>query len=121
LGFIHATRGGWEHIPLLKDQLLESPEKLLKVLKELTVAEEEKQKKEAALIDAWKAVSDTNSKASRAEEDARAAQEATEKAKEEAASQRNRLLRPGRRPLRLRKKQQGIRVRPSTSTRGRGS
>jgi len=28
--FIHATRGGWEQLPLLKDQLLESQEKLLK-------------------------------------------------------------------------------------------
>jgi len=36
LGFIHTTRGGWEQIPLLKDQLHESQEKLLKVLKELT-------------------------------------------------------------------------------------
>ena len=28
-GFIHATRGGWEQLHLLKDQLLESQEKLL--------------------------------------------------------------------------------------------
>ena len=28
-GFIHATRGGWEQLPLLKDQLLESQQKLL--------------------------------------------------------------------------------------------
>ena len=68
--FIHATRGGWEQISLLKDQLLESQEKLLKALKELTVAEEEKQK-EAALTDAWKTLSDTNGRVSRAEEDPR--------------------------------------------------
>jgi len=28
--FIHATRGGWEQLPILKDKLLESQEKLLK-------------------------------------------------------------------------------------------
>jgi hypothetical protein len=63
-------RGGWEQISLLKDQLLESQEKLLKALKELTVAEEEKQK-EAALTDAWKTLSDTNGRVSRAVEDPR--------------------------------------------------
>ena len=41
-GFIQATKGGSEQFPLHQDQLLESQEKLLKVLKELTVAEEEK-------------------------------------------------------------------------------
>lgn len=50
--FIHTTKGGWEQVPLLQDQLLESQEKLLKALKEMTVAEEEKQKKGAALIEA---------------------------------------------------------------------
>ena len=65
-GFIHATRGGWEQLPLLKDQLLESQEKLLKAYKELVVPEGEKQKKEkeAALTDAWKALSSMNGKVS---------------------------------------------------------
>jgi len=40
--FIHAIKGAWEQVPLLQDQLLESQEKLLKVLKQLTAAEEEK-------------------------------------------------------------------------------
>jgi len=47
--FIHATRGGWEQLPLLKDQLLESQEKLLKAYKELLALEEEKKEREAAL------------------------------------------------------------------------
>jgi len=36
--------------------------KLLKALKELTAAEEEKQKKEAELTEAWKTLSDLNRK-----------------------------------------------------------
>ena len=55
-GFIHATRGSWEQLPLLKDQLLELQEKLLKAYKDLTAALEEKQEKEAALTDARKTV-----------------------------------------------------------------
>jgi len=51
-GFIHATWGGWKQIPLLKDYLLESQEKLLKAYKDLTAALEEKKEKEAALTDA---------------------------------------------------------------------
>jgi len=47
--FIHATRGGWEQLPLLKDQLLESQEKLLKAYKELLALEEEEKVREAAL------------------------------------------------------------------------
>ena len=54
------------------------------MLKELTVAEEEKQKKEAALTVAWKSLSGLNGKVCQAEEDARVAKEAAEKAKEEA-------------------------------------
>jgi hypothetical protein len=50
-GFILATKGGWEQVPLLQDRLLESQEKLLQALKELTATEEEKQK-EATLIEA---------------------------------------------------------------------
>jgi hypothetical protein len=37
-------RGGWEQLPLLKDQLLESQEKLLKAYKELLALEEEKRR-----------------------------------------------------------------------------
>ena len=47
--FIHAKMGGWEQLPLLKDQLLESQEKLLKAYKELLALEEEKKEREAAL------------------------------------------------------------------------
>jgi len=83
-GFIHATRGGLEKIPLLKDWLLESQEKLLKAYKELVVAEEEKQKKGAALTEAWKTVVGLNGKIYRVEEEAHVAKEATEKAHEEA-------------------------------------
>ena len=78
------TRGGWQQVPLLKDQLLESQDKLLKALKELTTAEEEKQK-EAVVIEAWKTLFGMNGKVYRAEEDARVAKEAMEKAQEEAA------------------------------------
>jgi len=40
--FIHATRGGWEQLPLLKDQLLESQEKLLQTYKDLIALGQEK-------------------------------------------------------------------------------
>jgi len=49
--FIHATRGGWEQLPILEDQLLESQEKLLKAYKDL-IALEEKKAREAALVEA---------------------------------------------------------------------
>ena len=68
-GFIYATRGGWEQIPLLKDQLLESQEKLVQAYKDLMAAAEEKKEMEAALAEA---------------------QEASKKAKEEAAQLRER-------------------------------
>jgi len=54
-GFIHATRGGWEQLPLLKDHLLESQEKDLKAYKELLALEEEKKEREAALAGAQEA------------------------------------------------------------------
>ena len=53
--FIHATRGGWEQLPILKDQLLESQEKLLKAYKELLALAEEKKEREAALVEAREA------------------------------------------------------------------
>ena len=49
--FIHATRGGWEQLPILKDQLLELQEKLLKAYKELLALEEEKKERDAALVE----------------------------------------------------------------------
>jgi len=54
-GFIHATRGGWEQLPLLKDQLLESQEKLLQAYKDLMAAAEEKKEREVALAKAREA------------------------------------------------------------------
>jgi len=50
--FIHGTRGGWEQLPLLKDQLLESQEKLLQTYKDLIALGEEKKPSEAALVEA---------------------------------------------------------------------
>ena len=78
--FIHVTKGGWEQVPILQDKLLELQEKLLKALKELTAAEEEKQKKEAALTEARKTLSSMNGKVYQAEEDACVAKEAVGKA-----------------------------------------
>jgi len=51
--FIHATRGGWEQLPILKDKLLDSQEKLLKAYKELLALEEEE--RETALDEAREA------------------------------------------------------------------
>ena len=87
-GFIHVTKGGWEQVPLLQDNLLESQEKLLKEMKELTTAEEEKQKKETTLTEARKSLSSLNGKLCQAEEDARVAKEAAKKAQEEATQSR---------------------------------
>jgi hypothetical protein len=69
LGFIHATRGGWEQLTLLKDELLESQEKLLQAYKNLTAALEEKKEREAALTEARKTLSIMDSKVSRVEGD----------------------------------------------------
>ena len=82
--FIHATRGGWEQLPLLKDQLLESQEKLLKAYKELLVLEEEKQEREAALAEAWEASRKAVEEATQLSERTMAVEEATSKAREEA-------------------------------------
>jgi len=87
--FIHATRGGWEQLPILKDQLLESQEKLLKAYKELLALEEEKKESEAALVEArdasWKAVEE----ATLLRERAMTVEEAVSKAWEEALSYKN--------------------------------
>jgi len=83
-GFIHATRGGWEQHPLLKDQLLESQEKLLKANKELLALEEEKKEREAALVEALEASRKAVEKATRLRERTMTVEEAVSKAREEA-------------------------------------
>jgi len=90
--FIHATRGDYEQLPILKDQLLESQEKLLKAYKELVALEEEKKEREAALVEAqeasWKAVEE----AVLLRERALTVEEAASKAREEACPTRTSLL-----------------------------
>jgi len=81
--FIHATRGGWEQLPLLKDQLLELQEKLLKAYKELLVLEEEKQEREAALAEAWEASRKAVEEAMLLRERTMTVEEAASKAQEE--------------------------------------
>jgi len=83
-GFIHATRGGWEELPLLKDQLLESQEKLLKAYKELLVLEEEKTERKAALDEAWESSRKAMEEATRLRERTMMVEEAASKAREEA-------------------------------------
>jgi len=83
-GFIHATRGGWEQLPLLKDQLLESQEKFLMAYKELLALEEEKKEREAALAEAWEASRKAVEEATRLRERTMTVEEAASKAREEA-------------------------------------
>ena len=83
-GFIHATRGGWEQLPLLKDQLLESHEKLLKAYKELLALEEEKKEREAALAKAWEASRKATEEAMQLRERTMSTEEVASKAREEA-------------------------------------
>jgi len=83
-GFIHATRGGWEQLPLLKDQLLESQEKLFKAYKELLVLEEEKKEREAALAEAREASRKAAEEATQLRERTMTVEEAASKAREEA-------------------------------------
>jgi len=87
--FIHATRGGWEQLPLLKDQLLESQEKLLKAYKELLVLEEEKKEREATLSEAREASGKAVEEATLLRERAMMVEEAASKAREEALSYKN--------------------------------
>jgi len=84
-GFIHATRGGWEQLPLLKDQLLESQEKLLKAYKELLALEEEKKEREAALAEAREASRKAVEEATHQRELTMTVEVAASKAREEAA------------------------------------
>ena len=84
--FIHATRGGWEQLPILKDQLLESQEKLLSAYKELLVLKEEKKEREAALAEAREASRKAMEEAVLLRERALTVEEAASKAREEALS-----------------------------------
>jgi len=87
--FIHATRGGWEQLPILKDQLLESQEKLLKAYKELLALEEQKKEREAALVEAREASRKAVEEAVLLRERAMTVEEAASKAREEALSYKN--------------------------------
>jgi len=87
--FIHATRCGWEQLPLLKDQLLESQEKLLKAYKDLLALVEEKKEREAALAEARVASKKAEEEAVLLRERALTVEEATSKAREEALSYKN--------------------------------
>jgi len=87
--FIHATRGGWEQLPILKDQLLESQEKLLKAYKDLVALEEEKKEREAALVEAREASRKAVEEATLLREGALTVEEVASKAREEALSYKN--------------------------------
>jgi len=83
-GFIHATRGGWVQLPLLKDQLQESQEKLLKAYKDLLALEEEKKEREAALAEAREASRKAVEEATQLRERTMTVEEAASKVREEA-------------------------------------
>ena len=87
--FIHATRGGWEQLPILKDQLLESQEKLLKAYKELLALEKEKKEREAALAEAREASRKAVEEAALLRGRTMMVEEAASKAREEALSYKN--------------------------------
>jgi len=87
--FIHATRGCWEQLPVLKDQLLESQEKLLKAYKDLIALEEEKKAREVALVEAREASRKAEEETTLLRERALTVEEATSKAREEALSYKN--------------------------------
>ena len=87
--FKHATRGSWEQLPILKDKLLESQEKLLKAYKELLALEEEKKEREAALVEAREASRKAVEEAVLLRERALTVEEAASKAREEALSDKN--------------------------------
>jgi len=87
--FIHATRGGWEQLPVLKDQLLESQEKLIKAYKDLIALEEEKKAREAALVEAREASRKAVEETTLLRERALTVEEAASKAREEALSYKN--------------------------------
>ena len=104
--FIHATRGGWEQLPLLKDQLLELQEKLLKAYKDLLALEEEKKEREVALAEAREASKKAVEEAVLLRERALTVEEAASKAWEEDPQGR-----PGLPPRLLSKDEGGARER----------
>ena len=83
-GFIHAMRDDWEQLPLLKDQLQESQEKLLKAYKDLLALEEEKKEREAALAEAREASRKVVGEGTQLRERTMMVEEAASKAREEA-------------------------------------
>jgi len=87
--FIHATRGGWEQLPILKDKLLESQEKLLKAYKELLALEEVKKERVAALAEAREASRKAVEEAVLLRERSMMVGEAASKARDEALSYKN--------------------------------
>jgi len=87
--FIHATRGGWEQLPILKDKLLESQEKLLKAYKELLALEEEKKEREVALAEARGVLTRAVEEAALLRERAMMVEETASNAREEALSYKN--------------------------------
>jgi len=87
--FIHVTRGGREQLPLLKNQLLESQEKLVKAYRELIALEEEKKVREAALVEAREASRKAVVEMTLLREQALTVEEAVSKAQEEALSYKN--------------------------------
>jgi len=72
--------------PVLKDQLLESQEKLLKAYKDLIALKEEKKAREAALVEAQVASRKAEEEATLLRERALSVEEAASKAREEALS-----------------------------------
>ena len=78
-------RCGWEQLPLLKEQLLESQEKLVQAYKDLLAATEERKEREAALNEAWEALERMKEEVGRPKGQATSAEEAASKAREEAA------------------------------------
>ena len=77
-------RGGYEQLPVLKDKLLESQEKLVKAYKELLALEEEKKEREAALVEDREALRKAVEEAALLRERAMTVEEAASKARDEA-------------------------------------
>jgi len=82
-------RGDWKQLPILKDQHLESQEKLLKAYKELLALKEEKKEREAALDEAREASRRAVEEAMLLRERAMTVEEAVSKARDEALSYKN--------------------------------
>jgi len=89
LSFIHPKRGGWEQLPVLKDKLLESQEKLLKAYKDLLALEEEKKERDVALAEAQESSKKAVEEAALLREQVVTVEDAMSKAREEALSYKN--------------------------------